>query len=119
MSQTQTQFKQSSKPQAQERELSEVERFLEVRFNDSKIDNAVLLISTIASRFYYTAVMPIDVRDILTAFFYHDESSAEAEVILKNGIVVKARIMMPADKKTVETYFNIASIHRSDCYCGE
>jgi hypothetical protein len=116
----QTQFK----PQTQERELSKVERFLEVRFSDSKIDNAVLLITAVAHKLFNTAVMPVDVRDILTAYFYHDADDvsgyafAEAEVLLKNGIVLRA--FLSIEGKDVKSFnFRVDSIHRSDCYCGE
>jgi len=111
LSQTQTQFKQKS--------ISEVERFLEIQFNDSKIDNAMLLISTIAHKFYNTIVAPLSSGEVLTVYFYHDESSAEAEVILKDGVVLKAWIRMPTGRKTVDIHFSIDSIHRCDCYCGE
>ena len=102
--------------------LTEVERFLEVRFSNSKIENAVLLISAVAHKLFNTVVMPLDARDILTAYFYHDADDAsgyaEAEVLLKNGIVLKAFLFM--EGKDVRKYsFKAESIHRGDCYCGE
>jgi hypothetical protein len=102
---------------------SGVERFLEVRFSgDSRIDNAVLLISAVAHKLFNTTVMPIDVRDILTAYFYHDADDvsgyAEAEVLLKNGIVLKAWLSVEG-KDAKKFNFKVDSIHRGDCHCGE